>query len=118
MTMTDTDILRATRSLRAILDRRYSDAVWPPKEMSGLDKESRSVTEKMHIQHLKYELEKIPQFLEIGAQSKREKAFRWLSDVGGVMRSELGLISIAELSRLFRPEADQLSDTRQFALSI
>jgi hypothetical protein len=86
--------------------------------MSALDKDSRTVAKDALIRHLKHELETIPQFLNAGTLSKREKAFRWLSDVGGVMRSELRLVSIAELGRLFRPETDRESDTRQFALSI
>jgi len=45
--------------------------------------------------------------IEAGTQSKRERVMRWLSDVGGVMRSELRAISLEELRNVFRPEADR-----------
>ena len=103
--MTNEDILRATEGLRQILDTKYPAV--KPKEMDAFDQQSRDVPLRTHVAHLKYELERIPLLLAEGTRSKREKAFRWLSDVGGVMRSsELRLVSLADLRDLFRPELE------------
>lgn len=114
--MSDDDILRAAKGLREVLDRYYPDVV--PAEMNARQQTLAGfyLTAHVHVGHMKYELDQIPNFLAEGTQSKREKAFRWLSDVGGMMRGpgSLGIMSLYEQRDLFRPESD--SDEGQLDL--
>lgn len=108
MTMTTEDILRAAAGLESILERAFpTRSRYPPCEMSPEHKARKDVSTTIQIKHLKYELKQISVYLDEDTLSKREKAFRWLSDVGGMMRSsQFSLVSITDLGNLFRPEAD------------
>lgn len=99
--MQNDDILRAVAGLRKILDLHFPSI--QPKEMDKYQQTSLNVPRLVQAAHLKNELERIPGFLAEDTQSHREKAMRWLSDVGGVMRSEMRLISLRDLRDLFRP---------------
>lgn len=114
--MSDDDIVRAANALRKILDTAYPNA--EPIEMDSFYQGVKHVPIRVQAEHLKRELATIPQFLAEGTERQREKAFRWLSDVGGVMRSEMHLLSLDDVRALFRPEADTADLENQLELPV
>lgn len=105
--MTDKDILLAAIELGHKLFEEYP--LIDLEEMNEAHKNSRRVPILVQVAHCKYLLKKVPLHLEQETQSSREKAFRWLSDAGGVMRSELHVLSVNELRNIFRPKADVIN---------
>lgn len=63
----------------------------------------------MHMQHCLWMLTEMPKFVE---QNRIRKFNRWLSDIGGVLRT-LGIVTLDDLRILFAPEGAQIDHERK-----
>lgn len=63
----------------------------------------------MHMQHCLWMLTQMPKFVE---QNRLYKFNRWLSDIGGVLRT-LGIVTLDDLRILFAPEGAEINHERK-----
>lgn len=63
----------------------------------------------MHMQHCLWMLTEMPKFVE---QNRIRKFNRWLSDIGGVLRT-LGVVTLDDLRILFAPEGTVIDHERK-----
>lgn len=62
----------------------------------------------MHMQHCLWMLTEMPKFVET---NRVRKFNRWLSDIGGVLRT-LGIVTLDDLRILFAPEGAEINHAR------